>query len=154
LSISIWNLHYVVAFSFSRKIIPKKHLNVNQKHGYSGSNFIWCYFSANVIAFVNYVNRWFTFLLSFFLCLKVITISGFHPYREITLSTKTFRLLFLFGQFNRLVACFKPVSVLTLSITKNNKECNLFKNNLVLTFKQFRSNTKLHYLRFMRDKTR
>ena len=27
-----------------------------------------------------------------------------------------------------------------------------FKNNLVLTFKQFRSNTKLHYLRFMRDK--
>ncbi len=27
-----------------------------------------------------------------------------------------------------------------------------FKNNLVLTFKQFRSNTRLHYLRFMRDK--
>ena len=27
-----------------------------------------------------------------------------------------------------------------------------FKKNLVLTFKQFRSNTKLHYLRFMRDK--
>jgi hypothetical protein len=27
-----------------------------------------------------------------------------------------------------------------------------FKNNLVLTYKQFRSNTKLHYLRFMRDK--
>jgi hypothetical protein len=27
-----------------------------------------------------------------------------------------------------------------------------FKKNLVLTFKQFRSNTKLQYLRFMRDK--
>ena len=27
-----------------------------------------------------------------------------------------------------------------------------FKKNLVLTFKQFRLNTKLHYLRFMRDK--
>ncbi len=27
-----------------------------------------------------------------------------------------------------------------------------FKKQLVLTFKQFRSNTKLHYLRFMKDK--